>query len=318
MLRSRLSHPKESLRFLERPKVRKRILCWTLATSFLLCAGPTMAQVPARVGIDGSAPDFSATPCPGEKSAVLEVRANQRTPISAASEANFHAHNPRSQAAFVDIIRYDGRSGALIPPTLDIDPEMHAAIAKLAGSLTIRDPLADCRTVAAVYRVPFSVRNGVIALGVPVDKYPAMVTRKSVTQSSFVGPTPNPRATPCRGENDPGRHYSGPHGIIVTSASAMDFFLDNPLNPQHVNTPQVLFAIELRLDGGASIRIPGGVVLDDDLRDEMLAYSRALRVYPPIPGCTRTAAVLAGSVSLRDGAIALVPITPGRVSAAKP
>jgi len=37
---------------------------------------------------------------------------------------------------------------------------------------------------------------------------------------------------------------------------------------------EVLFIIELRLDGGAAIRIPGDVILDDGLHSEMLAYTR--------------------------------------------
>jgi hypothetical protein len=71
---------------------------------------------------------------------------------------------------------------------------------------------------------------------------------------------------------------------------------------------EVLFIIELRLDGGAAIRIPGNVILDDGLRSEILAYTLALSVHTPIPGCARPTAVFVGSVSLRDGAVVLAPI----------
>jgi hypothetical protein len=92
---------------------------------------------------------------------------------------------------------------------------------------------------------------------------------------------------------------------------AMDFFIHNPETPQHTNTPEVLFILELRLDGGAAIRIPGDVILDEVLRNEMLAYTRALSIHPPIPGCARPASVFVGSVWLRDGAIVLAPIATG-------
>ena len=279
-----------------------------------LCAVPGVAQTPPRVVIEGAAPDLSATACPGEKPGVLKPRVFPRIPISSASEANFHAHNPSSLGSFIEIVRHDGRGASLIPPTLDIDSETHGALVQLGSLITIKDPIAGCGTAAAVFLVPFHVQDGSVEMGVPAVVTPPPSASSSAPQSVFVGPTPDPAATRCPGESDPGRQFSGAHSIVVTSTSAMDFFIHNPQNPQHTNTPEVLFIIELRLDGGAAIRIPGDVILDDGLRGEMLAYTRELSIHPPIPGCARPAAVFVGSVSLRDGAIVLAPIATGSAS----
>ncbi len=294
------------------PASMKLRVSWCMLVALLpLCAVPGVAQVPPPVIIVGPAPDFSATACPGEKPGVLKARVFPRIPISSASEANFHAHNPSSLGSFIEIIRHDGRGASLIPPTLDIDSEMHGALVQLGSLVTINDPIAGCGTAAAVFLVSFHVQNGSVEMGVAAVATPPPSASLPAAQSVFVGPTPDPSATRCPGESDPRRQFSGPHSIIVTSTSAMDFFIHNPQNPQHTNTPEVLFIIELRLDGGAAIRIPGDVILDDGLHSEMLAYTRALSIHPAIPGCARPAAVFVGSVSLRDGAIVVAPIATG-------
>jgi hypothetical protein len=88
------------------------------------------------------APRFLRDGVPGRKPGVLNPRVFPGIPISPASEANFHAHNLSSLGSFVEIVRHDGRGASLIPPTLDIDPEMHRALVQLGSLVTIEDPIA--------------------------------------------------------------------------------------------------------------------------------------------------------------------------------
>jgi hypothetical protein len=140
---------------------RPAIAC-ALAAVLLMPTPPAAAQTPPRFYVSGPSPDPLATMCPGEPAGLPSIIKPARVVISAASLANFKAHDTGDRVELLIAMRQDGRGEAYIPPTNDIDPELRQSLAAFTRGVTIKSPLPGCARWATLVIVTIDALDGTV------------------------------------------------------------------------------------------------------------------------------------------------------------
>jgi hypothetical protein len=128
------------------------------STPVFTSAVPLPSPVPEYIGV---APDFTATPCPGEGQPVY-FSAPRHMDIPPASADYYRAHNATSIGIASIVVRMDGQSAAHVPEQLNIDPGMEDALLGFLRHVTVAPPIAGCPRAGLLYIMRFSVPDGAV------------------------------------------------------------------------------------------------------------------------------------------------------------
>ena len=77
-------------------------------------------------------------------------------------DREFKAHDSGGRIIILIGMRQDGQGEVHIPPTIDIDPDLRAALGAFARGVTIKAPLPGCPRWAALVIVTFDANDGTV------------------------------------------------------------------------------------------------------------------------------------------------------------